>query len=742
MPSDVPLLPLVELLGALAVTLWFLRTERAGAAPGSGEPPLPSFRFEKAAAIAGLVAVSAPLLWIVPDVLRSTALLPSDASSHAVVAKALATGGGSGGWVDRYSGGFPFFLHYQGLAVVLVAGLIRLGVHPIVATQLVGLAAILATPFVALVALQRAGARPAPALLGAALLALMVCEHPLDGGTEAYLSEGLLSQVVFMPVGIAWIAMILEDRPRGGHLFAAALLPLAHTQLVVALFAAVLPVALGFARGAIRRRITLSALCALAVGVAVYGPGLVRFEVPLGAPEGYSWQVAGQPPSHVFDWLLDGTLLDAGRPPILTSVARVSVLLTLGLALGRSCVRWGLALLAVTTALAVCGTMLARWGAGRAILSLVSPQRATALIPLAISGVVSLGLSEVLARAERAQRDRVARLARGLCWGLVLLALLAAGASKANVLLTRGAVERTWAGDHECGPTTAAGFSARSVDTWVGSLERGRLLIDPASFPDECPIHRGVELASTVPLGASVGGPGSQVGVLESAMGRLDLARSDVASRAETLGVRYVLRRSDGSSPTPPGFRVRDERGSVRLIERTGGTDLFGVGCLVQRWSGPNADLRQALLADFRGDQETLRDPAALIELDVVDGTLRQEPLTPDKGCASHATLVEHPTRPGVYEATVETPLRTFAVVRATFVPGLWALSVDGQPSPVVRVAPGFLATPVPAGEHVVRAAVSWPPRYGPGCLAALGFVVLVTWLERRRGRAATSPRA
>ena len=735
MPADIPLLPLVELLLALSLTFGLVRAERTSETSIDPTARRRESTLERFAAIAILVVVSGPLLCALPDYLRSTALLPSDASSHAVVAKALATGNVSGGWVDRYCGGFPLFLHYQGLAVALVSGLIRLGLHPVVATQLVGLVSIIATPFVAHLVLRRAGALPAPALLGSALLALMVCEHPLDGGTWAYLSEGLLSQVVFMPVAGAWIAMVLRDEPRCGYLVTASLLPLAHTQLVVALFAVALPAASIFARGELRRRIALSVACALATGIAVYGPGLERFKVPFAAPEGNPWQAFGFPPSHVLGWWLDGTLLDAGRTPILTSAARLSLLLTVGLALSSRRVRGAITLLALATVFSVSGTTIARCGApGRAILAIFSPQRVTALIPLALSAVMALGLSEVCARAERIPRVRAGRLAQGLSWGFALSVLAVASVSTMGRQRARRDIERTWVGDQECGPATAPGYSVRAVDDWVGSLERGRLVVDAASFPDECPIHRGIELQSPVPLGASIGGPGSQVGVMESAFRRLDLGRDGAAARAETLGVRYVLRRTDGSSSTPAGFRVRNERGSIQLLERSSSPDLFGVGFLVQRWSGPDAALRDALFADLNAEQETLRDPAALIEMDAVGDTLQKRSLAGREGDTPRpkARIAERPAGPGVYDATVEAVEPTFVVIRATFVSALWRVSVDGQPAATIRVAPGFLATRLPAGRHVVRAVVSWPAFYREGCLAAFGFVVLLMWRERR----------
>jgi len=289
------------------------------------------------------------------------------------------------------------------------------------------------------------------------------------------------------------------------------------------------------------------------------------------------------------------------------------------------------------------------------------------------------------------------------------------------------------AGAFECGPLTPSGYSTRTAEQWVEGLDRGRFVVDLASFPEACPARHGLDLASAVPLGSNVGGPGSEVGVLALAYNALRVASPHSAARAEVLGVRDVLA-SSGHMPEDRGWQARAAEGDTLLLERIGGTDLVGVGCVVEEWAGANGALRDALMTDIEAGAPWLAEPGALVALTVGTGPVERRPV--DRGAcdATGARVVEEKREPGAYEATLSSAADVDVVFRATYFP-TWEVTVDGAPVPKRRIAPGFVSARVPAGVHRVEAIVELPP----GSLVALA-VACVALALLGGVRAATRP--
>jgi hypothetical protein len=374
-------------------------------------------------------------------------------------------------------------------------------------------------------------------------------------------------------------------------------------------------------------------------------------------------------------------------------------------------------------------------GVVRALIELVPPARMMVVVPLAVALSVSIALHELDARlglllpSVRAAQPWLRRAP--LAAGLVAIAALTLP-SRSGWIRDLVATFASLSGARECGPATPAGYSTPVATTWVAGLDRGRFVTDAASFPDSCPAEHGLDLASPVPLGYNVGGPGSQLGVLMLAYSSLDLASPGSAGRAEVLGVRDVLAIRAQAPHDDDGWRVRESNGDTLLLERVGGGDFFGVGCVVEEWTGADRLLRDALVSDAEARAAWRSEPRSLVALTGAAGPVQRRPVARGPCDASRASVVEHPREPGAYEAVVTSPSDVDVVVRATYF-ATWEVKVDGAVVTRQRVAPGFVSARVPAGTHRVEAVVQLPR----GSLVALLFacvcLVLLGGMPRRR---------
>jgi hypothetical protein len=306
---------------------------------------------------------------------------------------------------------------------------------------------------------------------------------------------------------------------------------------------------------------------------------------------------------------------------------------------------------------------------------------------------------------------------------VMLIVALAAGALPERIdwALRRGGGERDWSGSHQCGPVTPAGFDAELVASWVRELRGGRLAVDQASFPTDCPGLRGLDARAALPLGTHAGGPGTQLGILSAAFEAIRPDLEGSARRAEAMGVRWVLM-ARSEAPALDGWRVRRQQGHVMLLERVGGTNEVGVGCATAEWSGPDRALRDALREELRQPRSFLDTPHELTVLREASGALTRSGL-PSEPCARDAARVaEVPREPGAYQARIVSSEPVDVVIRATYVPE-WRVTVDHNLVSHRKVAPGFVAVRVPAGTHELVAVVSLPRGYWWGILGAWAVV-------------------
>jgi hypothetical protein len=664
----------------------------------------------------------------IPRFLSPSALLPADAQAHAWVAQELARGLPHG-WVSVCSGGFPFGPHYQSLAIVLSAVLLRVGMAPISAVNALGVASTIGAPLLVLSCLRAANARPAASAAGAAVSAWCLTPYRFITPVSSYVGAGVLSQTVGIALALA-VARAICSRGSRAAWWAApvlgALAVTAHVQVTLVAFLVTAPlVALAAPRGS-RERYLLAAAGAFVVAVAIYLPGLATMHVPLSWSKSSLEGIRNFPDRSAFE-LLTGEMLDNSRPPGFTAL--VALACAGLLASIRTPAARGVLALFVTSLLAAASGRLA---GGSVLVEVFAPHRAASMVPLASGAVVAFGLGEWSSRLARFASERIAG-ASG--WAVAVAAAGWGAASSAFWVRARIEAEDGLAGAHECGASTPDGYRTADVAAWLRDLPPGRLLIDAESFevggvPLACPSIHGLELASPEPVGASYGGPGTQVGVLQQAFDRLAITTAGADGRAEVLGVRTVLH----ARARPPGgsWTVRRAQGDVVLSQRTAGTAFVGAGCVRSVWRGADRAVRDRLF-DVGPPPGPYDDPRVLVLLEAGTGPVVEAPVV-DECDASTTTVTEQPRESGAYEAVVQSLAPFDVVIRATYFP-TWRIEVDGTPQAVREVAPGFPSARVPPGTHRVVAVFDPLPHYRDGIVAAIVAIGGLAWLGGRRGR-------
>jgi len=701
---------------------------------GRGEPVAasawrcPRRRFGVAAGAALVLLSNASLLLLAPWARGANAFLPADATSHAKVAAEIAAHGLGHGWLESYLGGFPLGHHYPPLGWLLLALGMRAGLGAASAVNSLGFVATLAAPLTLYAALTRAGARSLHAACGGCFLALVCPYNPFVGGFEVYFMTGLVSQVLALPLCIAFAAAAARGA-RGEATLFGALAMSAHPQVAGACVVLVAVAALiDGARGR-RAAVACSLGGALIAGAALYGQGVRTLRVPFGWPTGLTWRQLGFGTSRLSWWFRDGDLLDQGATaPVLTALVGAAALTCLLLVRRRA--PRGLLLLGLAAlALSASGPTLLKLAGGAALLEVVQPLRVLALLPPLFATLLSVALEEgtALTRGSAHFRQRPLAWLAGSGAGGIGLCLLsvAVPARLQTAEKLRGTRMPAISGDCPAVP----GFERAKLTTWFRSLRGGSLWLaqregDPL---DACVLSQGLELQSAVPLG-NTSAVGSHVGLLWQAAKQLQPARAGAARRASALGVGYLLQTSSAPKPDS-GFVRRNASGSVELWENPA-AGLAHVGCVRERWTGSDRALRErlSLQLDQPEGADRLLDPEQFTELVQGSGEVRVEHV--ERSCSARsASLSVLKLEPGVLEAQVQADAPLDLVFSVTAFPG-WRLTMDGAPVPSQVIAPGYVAVHVERGRHRVLAAAGTLPGYGfvlgLGALA----VAALAWLK------------
>lgn len=675
----------------------------------------PSSRIGWAGAIVVVLGALLPALRDAPLLAGPNALLASDAGSHLAIAQDIAKASAWHGWIPTYNGGFPIALHYPCTGWLLTAALLRLGVAPAVAVRGLGFVALLAVPLLTFVAAKRAGARASSAATGAAAIAWISPYIQFTGGWESFFVVGLLSQVLVVPMVVAWVTALVRPSRFDPAPLIAALCAATHPQVFAATVFVLTAAALGTARREVLVRVVRSAFAGGVLAVALYGPGMASMAAPFGWPPNLSWRLVGFGPARVLDWLVDGDLLDYRHGSLLTS-AWIAATVAHGLRVREARSRALLIASVTTLLLCVWGPTIASAGAlGRAVLSVFQPMRALVLIPLVATASIISALDlvgEWLSVATAGSRSRHARALRiaALPALLVVAAWVVLPPRFADLHATAVA-QRARGGN--CSPPID-GFDAPIIGRWLAEAPYGRTAFDTEAMGACASIH-GAELARSGPL-AATGGAGAHVGVHAVAFARLGPERAGSAARAEALGVRTLVHGASRRPEPADQWAVVDRKGTLEVSRRLGGTDFVGVGCVRKAIHGRDAAITEELfriLAEPRG-ATFLDDPHDLVALEPTADETPSHVTLADDGCdPRRATVREEPREPGAYEAIIEADAPVDVVFRATAYSG-WQVRDGAIQIPTRRVAPGFFAARVGPGRHQLEAVVELPRWYPP----------------------------
>ncbi|WP_437281611.1 hypothetical protein WME90_13975 [Sorangium sp. So ce375] len=708
----------------------------AGPAPAAPATPAPAGRTPRITWLAAAAVVAAALLPALRDARALAgpgAALWKDASSHLAIAYDIATSGLPHGWIATNNGGFPVALHYPPVGWLLTAALIRLGAAPVVALKGLGLAAFVGAPLVVLAAARAGGARPASAAAGAVALAWVAPYVQFAGGWPSFFLLGLLSQILVIPLVVAWAAAVIRPaRFELGPALAAACAA-THPQ-VFTVSAAVLAAA---AVAAWDRRLCMRVLRSLAGGgllaLALYGPGVASMAAPFGWPAGLGWRHIGFGPERVLPWALDGDLLDYEHAPVIGS-AWIAACLLHATRLRAPASRAVLAASAVALLLSMSGGWIIGAGPlGRALLSVFQPMRALALLPLVAAAAIVTALdvaaaalarigAALAARGVRRPRPALAALLPAALAALVpaALALVAAfeitaraadlhllAENQASLIASRG-----------CRPPVE-GFDPDLIARWLAEAPHGRASYGAEDTLATCAMVYAADLRGAAPMAFSTGA-GAHVGVHAAAFLKVAPERPGSAARAEALGVRTLIHLTEQRPGPPEAWTLVDRSGQVELSRRVGGTDYVGLGCVREVWRGREADLLAALFEHLEQPRTVLDTPGELVALEAGRGPLERVTVA-DDGCdAARASVREVPREPGAYEATVEAEAPVDVVFRATAYSG-WRVRDGGAELVPRRVAPGFFAVRVGPGRHHLEAVVALPGYYLQALALACG---------------------
>jgi len=680
-----------------------------------------------------VVVASFPLLHLVPRA-KGPATYFGDAMGHALVAAEIAEQGLPHGWIESYVGGFPFGHHYPALGWLVVAALVKVGLSPATATHWIGFVATLAAPLSLYGAAIWCGARARFAVVGSLVVAWVLPYNPFFGGYGTFFQTGLLSQVCALPLCVLLLGFVARGRARWPAVLCGTLAMAAHPQLAVATLAVGgLCVLVATQREAVSRYLRVAAASGV-VGAGLYGQGLASLNVPLGWPPNLRWIHLGFHPRRLEWWLVDGDLLDRGRPAVFTALCGAAALVLL-LRLRRPAARAALLALSVTLAFSVSGQALERLGSiGTALLTFLQPLRVVALIPVAAGAVVIVALQEgAPSLAGALKRLQQLRLSAATPQLLALVSLLVAAVGLPATLREAARLGRD-TGAHQRAACGAAlpGYDRDAIGEWLSSLQGGRLRIDPGD--DEtllrCRTLDGLDHASSLPLGKH--SVGAQVGLLGLAFDHLAPERLGADRRAEALGVSHLLWQGDATAPS--GWSVQAQRGSMQLLAVDRPVRLVAAGCVRQRWRGTDAALRAALIRAFETPTgaDALLDPQSWVALEQSAEPLRVEAMHDDCDFAQ-ARVRSQRQRPGAFQATVESPAAVDVAIRATAFP-TWRVFIDGAPSgPIRTIAPGFIAVRVSPGRHEVRAVAGTLPGYGMWVIAAVLVAIGLSWRKPPR---------
>jgi hypothetical protein len=650
---------------------------------------------------------------------RISAIPLNDQVFHSVASARLAESVSNGEpfldpWVPNWGLGFPVWRSYQPLPH-LVAGLLVSGASPSGQTAAFALLATIVTGLLPLAVY--AGARIFGLSAGASGLAALLCLIPsgsgelgrygLSYGASTWLGSGLYTQqfaLLLLPISVGLARRALDTgRLRLASGVALALTFLSH--LVFGYVGALACVVLALVGPRKTRALRIARLPWLAGGSILL---TAWFTVPLIISHAdinhsrwepaFKWDSFGS--RAIFSALLDGSLLDSGRLPLLT--------VALGLALGGCFLLRrddrGPRLSALTLVLFVLFLGRDTWGHLLLLLGIPADMhlhRMQAAFELSACLLVAWFVDVSIAELRRLRPP------------LHILAVLVTGAGLFAALSERAGYLRE---NDRFGFASLAAHRAEEADLSAVMADVRHLQeIRPGRVSAGLAAGWGREFkVGDVPLYSLLTLEGfDQASFLFHALSRAGdvmIARNEKeAAHDDAFGIRAVVAPAD--RPVPGHLRPVGRHGRFAVYEASR-DGYFGLGDVFSHYTGPKSTWYEPSAA-------WLGTPLPRAGLFVALGAGRD-------GLASFGRWQPFPAAPpgldsprgevltsvagrGRWRAGVRLARACHVVFKSTFLPDL-RITVDGVPVPSIRVAPGFPAVAVPAGDHVVEVDYR-PPR-------------------------------
>lgn len=740
----------------------------------SPKPPVDTSRLPLLLPLAAMVMV------LVPSFRLWTGLSPlgDDASSHIATIATLASriANNEGWWSTDYNIGFAMGLYYQPLPHILSA-LFTLALggpsKAIVAYKILITVLVAGQPWAIYWGMRRAGLDRLHAACAGALAPLVMNTTLIYGySTFASLKVGLYTQAwgnIALPLAVGELVSVIRGRTSWlGAVVACAFTATTHMFYAIVLVPpiAALAILLPFTdaetrtlRLADRARSAVMAVGRLSVVGAGAGAILSAWFVPLTLtqsyfggwpfstnqkPDGYGWQFAAE---HVTQMtMLDGPNVISTRLIPWFTGAEVT---------GPNFV------VPVLTLLAVLGffTLILRFDKTQAGVPLLVMCIWSYLGVVGREGIgPTFDLYPMHGTVQLFRYGAVAQFA-WMCAGGWMLGELArwvqrlvpkpgAGVAFAVALLIAPAqrgYEQLYTGFRVLeDDSTYNSADYTELSRWLSELpDEGRMLVGPKTNTRKH-FHGGLlAFMGTRPAGQSYG-----VGLHDSlhfyTLEFFKLDRGNAMTLADLYDFRYVV-----SKPGHEMSGIDDARvvihenasyelstlpvsGHSAMLMRHVGTvegTPRSVRIPIREWlNGNGPATHQTVVLSITDDHS--RDD--LLDAPVtVEGSQTFDNAVPPEGEVLESSAVADRARAviRVDEASDD----VLAVFKIGYHP-FWSISVDGEPAPRLLAYPGFLATPVGQGEHVVEARFRWPT-YTTWLFALFPLVVVVAAVADLRGR-------
>jgi len=430
----------------------------------------------------------------------------------------------------------------------------------------------------------------------------------------------------------------------------------------------------------------------------------------------------------VLGWLVTGRLFDAGRPPVVTVLAAVGLVVCLARARrderARAVLGAGLLSLLLYFGRPTLGAIIDRIP-GNGDLQIHRFVMGVDLAAILLAGVGLAALGGWLTRFASSR------------WGAV-------GATIAAVVIvaaTVGGLAPAWTSRATFDLKDSAFITAqRAADRTDGADLN--VLIDQARDAGDGRVYAGLRsnwgtryTVGQVPVfaelaNADADGVGFTFRTLTSLSADIEASfNEDDLAQYQMLNVKYLLLPSYRSPSVPA--KLIGEQGQHRLYElQTSG--YFQVVDLIGSVTANRATMDAASQAFMDSDLASHNEYPTV----AFDGRPAAPPTTPDPvppGGPPGAVLSLHNAEAtGEFSGTVEATRSAAVVLKATYDPR-WTVKVDGVRRPTIMVAPSLVGVDVPAGVHRIDFHYRSYPDYP--LLIAIGVATLVgLGLLGRRG--------